>query len=148
MTGEPHPSPTLSLRPEPGRDVNRREVTVSEFDNLKALFEKGHLSRRDFLNGAAAIGAAAMIGPSLLDADDMIYSINLHLGETKSPAKGILKQITEMKKLSPTQIQFTLEGGNADLPYVLSDYHLIVVPNGFTDWAKPDGTGAYKLESF
>jgi peptide/nickel transport system substrate-binding protein len=83
-----------------------------------------------------------------LDADDIIYSINLHLGETKSPAKGILKQITEMKKLSPTQIQFTLESGNADLPYVLSDYHLIIVPNGFTDWSKPDGTGAYKLDSF
>src|SRR6478609_2974277 len=46
----------------------------------------------------------------VLDADDMIYSINLHLGETKSAAKGILKQITEMKKLSTTQIQSTLEG--------------------------------------
>lgn len=83
-----------------------------------------------------------------LDADDVIYSIGLHTGETKSPAKGLLKQITEIKKLSPTQIQFTLESGNADLPYVFADYHLIIVPNGFTDWSKPDGTGAFTLESF
>jgi peptide/nickel transport system substrate-binding protein len=83
-----------------------------------------------------------------LDADDVIYSIGLHTGETKSPAKGILAQITEIKKLSDHQIQFTLSDGNADFPYVLSDYHLMVVPNGFTDWSKPIGTGAYTLESF
>ncbi len=83
-----------------------------------------------------------------LDADDVIYSINLHLGETKSPAKALLKQIKEMKKLSPTQVQITLESGNADLPYVLTDYHILVVPDGFTDWSKPDGTGGFTLEKF
>lgn len=83
-----------------------------------------------------------------LDADDILYSISLHTGETKSPAKGLLKQIKEVKKLSPTQIQFTLDGGNADFPSVLSDYHLVIVPNGFTDWSKPDGTGAFTLEKF
>lgn len=84
----------------------------------------------------------------VMDVDDIIYSLSLHMGETKSPAKGLLKQIKEMKKLSPNQVQFTLESGNADFPYVLSDYHLIVVPNGFTDWSKPDGTGAFTLEKF
>jgi len=83
-----------------------------------------------------------------LDADDIIYSIGLHTGETKSPAKAILAQISEIKKLSDSQIQFTLTDGNADFPYVLSDYHLMVVPNGFTDWSKPVGTGGYTLESF
>ena len=70
------------------------------------------------------------------------------MGETKSPAKGLLKQIKEMKKVSATQVRLTLESGNADFPSVLSDYHLVVVPNGFTDWTKPDGTGAYALERF
>ncbi len=83
-----------------------------------------------------------------LDADDVIHSINLHRGETKSPAKGILEPITEIKKLSPTQIQITLSGGNADLPFVLSDYHLIIVPAGYTDFANPIGTGAFLMESF
>jgi peptide/nickel transport system substrate-binding protein len=80
-----------------------------------------------------------------LDADDVIYSINLHRGETKSPAKGILEPIEEIKKLSANQVQITLSAGNADLPYVLSDYHLVIVPDGTTDFAKADGTGAFTL---
>jgi peptide/nickel transport system substrate-binding protein len=84
-----------------------------------------------------------------LDADDIIYSIQYHRTETsKSPAKGILASIAEIKALSPTQVGITLTEGNADFPYLLGDYHLIVVPNGHTDWENPIGTGAYVLESF
>ena len=82
------------------------------------------------------------------DADDAIYSLGLHRGETKSPAKSILAPITEMKKLDSHGFQLTLSGGNADLPFVLSDFHLIMVPAGFTDFSRPDGTGAYTLEAF
>ena len=72
-----------------------------------------------------------------------------HRGEdTKSPAKGILEPIKEIKALSPTQIAITLKSGNADFPYLLGDYHIIVVPKDFTDWQKLIGTGAYTLESF
>jgi peptide/nickel transport system substrate-binding protein len=84
----------------------------------------------------------------ILDADDIIYSIGLHLGDTKSGAKSLLKQIKEVKKLSSNQVQFMLEDGNAEFPLVLSDYHLVVVPNGFTNWSKPDGTGAFVLDKF
>lgn len=80
-----------------------------------------------------------------LDADDVIYSINLHRGDTKSPARGILEPITEMRKLSSHQVQIRLKAGNADLPFVFSDYHLIIVPAGTTDFTRPDGTGAYTL---
>ena len=80
-----------------------------------------------------------------LDADDVIYSINLHRGETKSPVKSLLGQIIDIKKLSSHQISIKLSGGNADLPYVLSDYHMVVVPNGTKDFSKPDGTGAFTL---
>jgi peptide/nickel transport system substrate-binding protein len=84
-----------------------------------------------------------------LDADDIIYSIGLHRSEsTKSPAKGILAPITEIKALSPTQVGFTLKEGNADFPVLLGDYHLVIVPKDFSDWTKPIGTGAYTLESF
>src|SRR5690606_20100648 len=55
-----------------------------------------------------------------LDADDIIYSINLHRGETtKSPAKGILAQIAEIKAISPSQVGITLTSGNADFPAIL-----------------------------
>jgi peptide/nickel transport system substrate-binding protein len=83
-----------------------------------------------------------------LDADDVIYSINLHRGETKSGAKDLLSSITDVKKLTPNQIEITLSSGDADLPYAFADYHVLIVPNGFTDFSKPDGTGAYVLESF
>jgi peptide/nickel transport system substrate-binding protein len=83
-----------------------------------------------------------------LDADDVIYSINLHRGETKSPAKALMVDIKEIKKLNANQVQITMTNGNVDLPYNLSDYHMIVVPNGYTDFSKPDGTGAYTMEEF
>lgn len=83
-----------------------------------------------------------------LDADDVIYSINLHRGESKSPAKSLLSGIKAITKTGSHQIKFELTLGNADLPYVFSDYHIIIVPNGTTDFTKADGTGAYTLEDW
>ena len=83
-----------------------------------------------------------------LDADDVIYSLNLHRGETKSGAKDLLSGISDIKKLTPNQIEITLTSGDAGLPYVFADYHILIVPNDFTDFSKPDGTGAFELENF
>jgi len=84
-----------------------------------------------------------------LDVDDILYSINLHRGpNSKSPVKSVLSEITDIKKLGSNQIGITLSGGNADLPYILSTYQLIVVPNGFTDWPNLIGTGGYVLERY
>ena len=83
-----------------------------------------------------------------LDADDVIYSLNMHRGDTKSGAKDLMSSITDIKKLSPNQIEITLASGDADLPFIFADYHILIVPNGFSDFSKPDGTGAYALESF
>ncbi|MDR3374680.1 MAG: ABC transporter substrate-binding protein [Ancalomicrobiaceae bacterium] len=82
------------------------------------------------------------------DADDAIYSINLHRGDTKSPAKDVLSPITDIKKIDASTLSITLSGGNADLPFVLSDYHLLMFPAGTTDFSKPDGTGAFTLETW
>ncbi len=84
-----------------------------------------------------------------LTADDVLYSINRNRGkDSKSPIAGSLAGIEELKKLDDHQIQFTLASGNADFLYVLADFHLLVVPDGFTDWSKPIGTGAFTLESW
>jgi peptide/nickel transport system substrate-binding protein len=82
------------------------------------------------------------------DADDAIYSLNLHRGASKSGAAGPFKAISDIKKLGLNQIAITLSSADADLPYVLSDYHVLMVPNGFTDWANPVGTGGYTLGKF
>jgi peptide/nickel transport system substrate-binding protein len=84
-----------------------------------------------------------------LDADDIIYSINLHRGEnSKSGAAGPMKPIKDVVKMDANQIKIVLDAPDADLPYVLSDYHVLVVPKDFSDWANPVGTGGYKLEQF
>ncbi|MFD1344000.1 ABC transporter substrate-binding protein [Litorisediminicola beolgyonensis] len=84
-------------------------------------------------------------------ADDVIASINLHLGEdTKSAAKPLVSSITEMKKTSDHQIQFVLSSGNADFPYLMSDYHLLMYPAGQIEEAIQNGigTGLYQVVSF
>jgi peptide/nickel transport system substrate-binding protein len=83
-----------------------------------------------------------------LVADDIIYSINLHRGKSASPAAPTLAAITDVKKLSSNQIQILMSSGNADLPFLLSDYHLLVVPKDFTDWKNPIGTAGYVLEHY
>ena len=82
------------------------------------------------------------------DADDAIYSLNLHRGKTKSGAAGPMKAVSDIRKLDTHQIQIILNAGDADLPYVLSDYHMLMVPDGFKDYANPVGTGAFTLEKF
>ena len=45
---------------------------------------------------------------------------------------------------------FELENGNADFPFLLSDYHLLMLPatDGEVDWESGVGTGGYVLEEF
>lgn len=84
-------------------------------------------------------------------ADDVIESLRLHVAEgSKSAAQPIVSAISEMKKLGEHQIQFELETGNADFPYMMSDYHLLIYPAGQIEEAiaKGIGTGLYKVEAF
>jgi peptide/nickel transport system substrate-binding protein len=83
-----------------------------------------------------------------LDIDDIIYSINLHRGDSKSGVVGQTKHITDIRKLSDQQISITLSRGDSELINLLGDFHFKVVPNGFTDWSKPIGSGAYAFGSY
>lgn len=82
------------------------------------------------------------------DADDAIYSINLHRGNSKSGASGSFKEITDVKKLTANQILFTLASGDSEFPAVLTDYHAKIVPDGFKDWAHAVGTGGYTVDHY
>ena len=81
-------------------------------------------------------------------ADDAIYSLNLHRGDTKSGGASSVKAVTDIKKIDDHQIQISLDAPDADLPSSLTDYHILMVPDGFKDWAKPVGTGAFVLDAF
>ena len=83
-----------------------------------------------------------------MKAADVIDSINWHRGkESKSAAKGIVDPIADIKIDGNDTLVFTLKEGNADFPYILSDPHLTIVPEGTrgTEWDKGIGTGGYKL---
>ena len=84
-------------------------------------------------------------------ADDVIASLQIHVEEgAKSAAQPIVAAITEMKKITDHQVQFVLEAGNADFPYLLSDYHILMYPAGQIEEAiaKGIGTGLYAVQSF
>src|SRR6056297_2493462 len=84
-------------------------------------------------------------------ADDVIESLQMHVAEgAKSAAEPLVSAITEMKKTGPHQVQFTLENGNADFPYLMSDYHLLIYPAGQIEEAIAQGigTGLYQVQAF
>jgi peptide/nickel transport system substrate-binding protein len=81
-------------------------------------------------------------------AEDAAASLKRHSDEnSQSGALGILQSIGQNFHADGDNLVFELETGNADLPYLLSDYHLIVQPNGgFDDPLAAIGTGPYTME--
>lgn len=85
-----------------------------------------------------------------LTTRDVIDSINHHRGaKSTSAAKQVVASIVEIKA-NGNDVIITLQEGNADFPFALSDYHLPILSsqNGQIDWASGVGTGAYMLTAF
>lgn len=83
-------------------------------------------------------------------AEDVIASINHHRGkESKSAAKGIVDPVADIKADGKYTVIFKLQEGNADFPFILSDYHLTIFPAGTQgkEFEKGIGTGPYTLVS-
>tara|TARA_R110002020_G_scaffold16900_6_gene60042 strand:- start:199 stop:1806 length:1608 start_codon:yes stop_codon:yes gene_type:complete len=87
-----------------------------------------------------------------MTADDVIATFNYHRDEnSKSAAKGLLGGITEIKKDGDNRVIFELTGGNADFPFIVSDYHIMIMPSTdgkIEDPNSPVGTGGYIIEKF
>jgi len=83
-----------------------------------------------------------------MDAEDVVHSINRHRGpDSKSGAAGQMKQIKDVRATGKYEVTFELVAGNADLPFIVSDYHLLIMPKD-SDPASAIGTGPYIKESF
>jgi len=81
-----------------------------------------------------------------LTADDVIATYNYHRGEdSKSAAKGLLSAVKDIRKDGDGMVIFELEDANADFPYIVSDYHLVVQASegGNIDALSGIGTGGY-----
>ena len=86
---------------------------------------------------------------STVTAEDVVATLKRHTDEkSQSGALGIVQGISNMKA-EGDMVKLTLASANADLPYLMADYHLVIQPGGGVD--KPDagiGAGAYKIEVF
>ncbi|NPD14639.1 ABC transporter substrate-binding protein [Xinfangfangia sp. D13-10-4-6] len=82
-------------------------------------------------------------------AEDVLATFKRHTDENaQSGALGIVKGISDMKA-EGDKLTLTLDQPSADLPYLLTDYHLIIQPGGGYDNPNAGvGAGPYILETF
>ena len=86
-----------------------------------------------------------------LTTDDVIDSINVHRGEdTKSGAAGVFSGITDVTADGKDVVVVSLAEANADFPFLMTDYHMNVVPSkdGKAQVLSDVGTGLYLLKEF
>lgn len=83
---------------------------------------------------------------------DVVESFRFHMGkDSKSAAKSLLDAVADIKTDGPETVHFTLKGGSADFPYLVSDYHIPIMPakdGGGVDWQSGVRTGPFVLEKF
>ncbi len=86
------------------------------------------------------------------DANDAVASLNYHRGEdSKSGAKALFESVESIRADDPHTVVVELASGSADFPYVLTDYHLVMLPadkEGKVSWDDKAGTGGYVVERF
>ncbi len=86
-----------------------------------------------------------------LTADDVIASFNHHRKEdSKSAGKPLLKAVTDISKVDDLTVAFKLESGNADFPYIVSEYFFIIfqAKGDGIDWKSGIATGGYRVKEF
>ncbi|WP_282606111.1 ABC transporter substrate-binding protein [Pelagibius sp. Alg239-R121] len=81
-----------------------------------------------------------------LTAEDVLKTMQRHSNEdSQSGALGIMRGVESMKA-DGDLFTVTLTTPNADLPYLMTDYHLVIQPNGGMDSpADGVGSGPYRL---
>ncbi|AWB49739.1 peptide ABC transporter substrate-binding protein [Gemmobacter aquarius] len=79
-------------------------------------------------------------------AEDVIATLKRHTDEkSQSGALGIVQGISEMSA-EGDMVTLKLASGNADLPFLMGDYHLIIQPDGgVANPAEAIGAGPYKV---
>ena len=84
-----------------------------------------------------------------MTADDVIYSMNRHIGEDAiSKASALVNMVESWEKVDKYEVRAKLSSPNADLPAALGTFHFKIVQDGWTDFANTVGTGPFKLKEF
>ena len=80
---------------------------------------------------------------------DVIWSLNMHRGEgSTSGATGLTGDIIDIVADGLDAIIITLSKANADLPFLLSDFHMLIVAEGTEDFEAGAFTGPYEVVEF
>ncbi len=84
-----------------------------------------------------------------LTADDVIYTMNRHLGKDSiSKASSLVSMIKEWKKVNDHEVVAILSSPNADLPIALGTFHFKILQEGTENFESAIGTGPYKVKEF
>ncbi len=85
-----------------------------------------------------------------LTADDVVYTIKrIQDPKTGSRIRSQLAVINDVVAVDPLTVRVDLKLPYADLPMILADYTVRIVPNNYTDFAKrPIGTGPFEFVEF
>ena len=88
-----------------------------------------------------------------LTADDVVYTMNRHLGEgSVSKAATLVAMISEWKKIDKHTVKAILSSPNADLLPTLATFHFKIVQDGAEEkegyFNKVIGTGPFTCEEF
>ena len=82
-------------------------------------------------------------------AADVVESLSRHIAEgSESPAKALLSTVTAIEAPDAMTVKIALSSGNADLPVIMSDYHLAIHPAGHSDFTNAIGSGPFKVMEF
>ncbi len=84
--------------------------------------------------------------------DDIVASLNYHRGEDSvSAVSSLFEQVADMRVDGDTVV-IELTEGNADYPYIMSDYHLGIQPSdgegNIADPLSGTGCGSYRIVEF
>ena len=86
---------------------------------------------------------------SPLTADDVVWSMNRHLGEdSTSVIKAFFTGVDEWKKVDSHTVKVILNSPDSDLPVKLGEKQAKIVKKGTTDFKLGNGTGPFRLELF
>ena len=82
-------------------------------------------------------------------SEDAIASLNHHRGEKSTSAvTALLSSVVDIRAKGPHTIEIELNQGFADLPFVMTDYHMAICEanaDGTINWQDGGGAGPYKI---
>ena len=86
-------------------------------------------------------------------ADDVVYSLNRHMGEDSiSKVTALVNYVTEWKKVDSHTMKAQLASPNSDLPAILGTFHFKIIQNDAENidgyFLQPNGTGPFKSVEF